>query len=152
MKIPFSDIAFVVAQFVLIVVYFFEVSFLQIVFPELIFWIGLALLIIGAFISLVAVLQLNIHLSPFPSPLPGSKLIQTGIFKFVRHPIYTGVFLSMFGFGILYDSGYKLIISLLLLILFYFKSIYEEIRLTEIFPEYPEYARYTGRFFPRIFK
>lgn len=152
MKIPFSDIVFVIAQFVLIVIYFFEIPSLQIVFPELIFWIGLALLIFGAFISLVAVLQLNIHLSPFPSPLPGSKLIVTGIFKFVRHPIYTGVFLGMFGFGILNDSVYKLIISLLLFLLFYIKSKYEEIRLAEIFPEYPAYAGRTGRFFPKVFK
>lgn len=152
MKIPGSDIIFVLAQFILIVVYFLEIQSLAIVFPELIFWIGLVLLIFGAFISLVAVLQLNIHLSPFPSPLPGSKLIDNGIFKFVRHPIYTGVFLGMFGFGIIYDSGYKMIISIVLFLLFYFKSTYEEKSLAQMFPEYPEYANRTGRFFPKIFK
>lgn len=152
MKIPFSDIIFVLAQFALIVIYFFEIQTLAVVFPEAIFWVGLALLIVGGFISLVAVLQLNIHLSPFPSPLPGSKLIDFGIFKFVRHPIYIGVFLGMFGFGILYDSGYKLIVSIMLLLLFYFKSRYEEKQLITMFPEYPEYAKQTGRFFPKIFK
>lgn len=150
MKIPGSDIVFVLAQFALIVIYFLEIQFLKIIFPEFIFWIGLAFLIIGSFISLVAVLQLNIHLSPFPSPLPGSKLIDTGIFKFIRHPIYTGVFLGLLGFGILYDSGYKLIISLFLFLLFYFKSKYEEKQLIRVFPEYFEYARKTGRFFPKI--
>lgn len=152
MRIPKVDILFVLSQFILFLLYVLEPQALKIFFPEAIFWFGLVCAIFGAFISVVAVLRLNVHLSPFPSPLPGARLIQEGVFRYVRHPIYSGIFLSFFGFSIIYDSGYKMAIAFILLVLFYFKSRYEEKRLTLMFPEYPKYARRTGRFWPKIGK
>ncbi len=150
MKIPFKDIIFLLLQFILIVAFAFEVDAMRIFFSETVFWVGFVMLVLGGFISLVAVLQLNIHLSPFPSPLPGSKLIQNGVFKFVRHPIYSGVLSAFFGIGLIADSGYKLVITGLMLILFYFKSQYEELKLEEMFPEYADYKLRSGRFLPRL--
>ena len=150
LKIPIRDMFFVVLQFILFVAYAFEINSMRVLFPELLFWIGVGMLFFGGLISVVAVLQLNIHLSPFPSPLPGSKLIQTGVFKYVRHPIYSGIVLAFFGFALIADSGYKLLIALFLLILFYFKSQYEELRLMELFPEYENYKLKSGRFLPKF--
>ncbi|MEM0517256.1 MULTISPECIES: methyltransferase family protein [Aequorivita] len=150
MRIPIADIVFVLLQFVLFVAFVFDVGSMRIYFPEWLFWIGVLLLILGALTTLIAVLQLNVHLSPFPSPLPGSKLIVTGVYKFIRHPIYTGIMIAFFGFAIIADSGYKLLITLLLIVLFYFKSKYEERRLAAIFPGYLEYKRKSGRFFPGL--
>lgn len=151
MRIPFKDIVFVLIQFGLFLAFFLEVETLQIEFPEYIFWLGIAVLLFGALLTTTAVLQLNVHLSPFPSPLPGSKLIQNGAYKFARHPIYTGILLSFLGYGLIVDSVYKLLIVTALFLLFYFKTIYEEKKLDNFFPEYSEYKKRTGRFFPRLF-
>jgi protein-S-isoprenylcysteine O-methyltransferase Ste14 len=132
------------------VAFVFDVGSLRIYFPEWLFWIGVVLLILGALTTLIAVLQLNLHLSPFPSPLPGSKLIVTGVYKFIRHPIYTGIITVFFGYAIIADSGYKLLVALILTVLFYFKSKYEEKRLIDLFPDYLEYKKKSGRFFPRL--
>ena len=137
-------------QFALFVAFAFEVGAMKILFPAFLFWIGVMLFILGAFITVVAVLQLNVNLSPFPSPLPGSKLLVNGIYKFIRHPIYTGIMSAFFGFALIADSGYKLVIAVLLFILFYFKTIYEEKRLVVMFPDYLEYKQRSGRFFPRL--
>ncbi len=150
MKIPLKDILFVLLQLLLFVAFVFDIESLTILFPIILFWFGVVIFILGVFITLVAVLQLNVHLSPFPSPLPGSKLIENGVYKFIRHPIYTGIILVFFGFAIISDSGYRMIISAVLFLLFYYKSLYEEKSLLEKFPSYLEYKNRAGRFFPSI--
>ncbi|MCZ4318655.1 methyltransferase [Aequorivita viscosa] len=150
MRIPFKDILFVLLQFAFFVAFVFEVGAMRIYFPEIVFWIGVGMLGLGALVTTIVVLQLNIHLSPFPSPLPGSKLIVKGVYKFVRHPIYTGIIMAFIGFAIIADSGYKLLVAILLALLFYFKSVYEENRLMEVFTNYSEYKKRSGRFLPKI--
>lgn len=148
MKIPSKDIVLVLLQFLLIVAFTLEIESMKYLFSVVLFWLGVVLFIFGALITTVAVFQLNVNLSPFPSPLPGSKLIENGVYKFVRHPIYTGLILAFFGYAIISDSGYKLLISTVLFLLFYFKTRYEEDMLIEKFPAYLEYKNRTGRFFP----
>jgi len=150
LKIPIKDILFVVLQFALFVAFAFEIGSMRIFFPVFLFWAGVFILVVGALITLVAVLQLNVHLSPFPSPLPGSRLIVNGVYKFVRHPIYTGIMMGFFGFAIIADSGYKLMVAAILSVLFYFKTIYEEKRMMEVYPDYAQYKQRAGRFFPKL--
>lgn len=110
--------------------------------------IGLILSFFGGLIILLALLQLNKNLSPFPTPKNNSTLLENGLYKYTRHPIYSGIILLFIGFSVYQNSWYKLLISLLLVILFYLKSVYEEQRLEQKFPEYKNYKTKTGRFFP----
>jgi protein-S-isoprenylcysteine O-methyltransferase Ste14 len=110
--------------------------------------IGLALTVFGGIIIILALLQLNKNLSPFPTPKDSASLLQNGLYKYMRHPIYTGIILLFLGYSVYQNSFYKLGISLLLVILFYFKSNYEELRLEQTFPDYKNYKTKTGRFFP----
>lgn len=151
MKIPPKDLLFVLIQFLIFIIYTLDFKSMKIVVPEVLFWFGVLIFILGTILIVVAVLQLNINLSAFPSPLADSKLIETGVFKYIRHPIYAGLILAFFGYAIVDDSGYKLLISVGLLIWFYIKSVYEETLLIEKFPEYVEYKKRAGRFFP-LFK
>jgi protein-S-isoprenylcysteine O-methyltransferase Ste14 len=111
---------------------------------------GLTIAVFGGIIITLALLQLNKNLSPFPTPKECSSLLQNGLYKYSRHPIYSGIILLFLGYSLYQNSGYKLLISLLLVILFYFKSNYEEQRLEQKFPDYKHYRSKTGRFFPWI--
>ena len=114
--------------------------------------VGLILGISGAIILVLSLLQLNTNLSPFPSPKKTSSLVQTGLYKFMRHPIYGGIILIGLGFGFYSFSSWKLLITFTLIVFFYFKSRYEEKLLIHKFPEYAEYKKSTGRFFTfRVF-
>jgi protein-S-isoprenylcysteine O-methyltransferase Ste14 len=99
---------------------------------------------------LVALLQLNTNLSPFPTPLSNAQLVTSGVFKISRHPIYTGILIFMFSISLWLGDGYKLSISLLTLTVFYFKSSYEESLLEATFKDYKIYKRKTGRFLPKF--
>lgn len=74
----------------------------------------------------LAILQLNKNLTPFPTPKEDGTLIQNGVYKFIRHPIYTGIILIAIGFGLFHQSLWEIFIGIVLWVLFYFKSSYEE--------------------------
>ena len=150
MKIGVKDIAYVGIQFLLFLAYLYDAPFLHFTLPSSVKDIFLGVSLIGIAIVLLSMMQLNIHLSPFPSPKKGSKLVQNGLYKFVRHPIYSGILVALFGYGVYTTSSYRLIISLALLVLFYYKSKYEEMRLQRNFSDYKSYQKTTGRFFPKL--
>ena len=77
------------------------------------------------------VIQLNKNLSPFPSPINGGELIDTGLYNYIRHPIYTSILSTLFGYGLYSASGYKILLTIALLVLFFYKSKYEEKKLGE---------------------
>ena len=150
MAVPKKDILYVGLQFVFFIAWFFEINTLNFRVSENLHKLALFGGGIGLVLVLAAFLQLNTNLSPFPSPKKGSKLVTGGVFVFARHPIYSGILFMAFGISIWLGSGYKLIVSALLYLLFYLKSNYEEQRLLETFPEYSEYRKNTGRFFPKF--
>lgn len=150
MKASKKDILFVLAQFILFAAWLFEIPGLRLNFPDDADWVNLILAGIGIVIIITAIFQLNKNLSPFPTPLENSELIVTGLFHYVRHPIYTGILMVTFFLAIYFNSGYKLIITVLLAILFYYKSEYEEAQLEKRYPGYTSYKAGTGRFYPRF--
>lgn len=110
----------------------------------------LILTIVGLFIVFGSVLQLRNQLSPFPNPSNNGVLITKGFYKISRHPMYSGVLLMAFSYALYACSFFKIIVSVGLLILFYFKSLYEEKLLSKQFSKYQEYKKRVGRFFPGI--
>jgi protein-S-isoprenylcysteine O-methyltransferase Ste14 len=150
MKIKIKDIVYVGIQFLLFAVYLFDVKKLRFELFEFIQFILLPFIVAGIAIILISLFQLNKNLSPFPSPKENSELITTGLFSKIRHPIYSGILLLAFSFALYQYSGFKILISFFLLILFYFKTGYEEKQLCLKFPEYQHYKMNTGRFFPKI--
>lgn len=147
-RLKAKDILFVSLQLLLFILFFLLPSQQGWQFPS---WVKVAFLVIaimGLLIAILALLQLRGNLSPFPRPVSEGTLIQTGLYKRIRHPVYTGLLLFFFGYAIWELSLFKLFIASLLLLLFYFKSSYEEKLLVEKFPEYREYKKRSYRFFP----
>ena len=150
MNLKAKDIAYVGLQFTLFLSFLLDYSLLRFRLPVWTDHLLLPLILIGAGVVILALLQLKTNLSIFPTPLKGSNLITHGLFKYTRHPIYSGILLSAFSLALYLGSSYKLIIAFLLLLLFYFKSSYEEKLLLQKFPKYHEYMKRTGRFLPGI--
>ena len=146
LKKPIKDYVFVMIQLLLFVAYFLPVLLYNLILPEWLNYSGLVVLGIFILFGITALLQLNSKLSPYPSPIDSSKLITNGAFAISRHPIYTALIFSGFGYAIYISSIYKILITLFLLVLFYFKSEYEEKLLSNKFSEYQDYQKRTRRF------
>ena len=151
MRLQSKDYLFVLVQFVLFGLFLLEIQALVTITPRWIRLSGIPIFIAGLVICGIAVLQLNRNLSPFPSPKSGSHLITNGVFRLVRHPIYSGILLGLLGGSLYYQSLYKMAISTLLMALFYFKTTYEEERLAAAFKDYHSYKAKTKRFVPFLF-
>lgn len=150
MAVPKKDKIFVALQFLIFIAWILPVEVWYIELSKNLRTLAFIIAVIGLVLVLIASLQLNTNLSPFPRPKKGAKLITGGVFAFARHPIYSGILFMAFGVSVWLGSGYKLTIGLLLYVVLYFKSSYEEQRLIEAFPDYPNYKRRTGRFFPKF--
>lgn len=110
--------------------------------------LGRALSLGGILLMIVAALGLGRALTPLPLPNGSGKLRTGGLYRLVRHPIYTG--LLAFAVGQAISGGSVLLVgsAVLLIALISVKARWEERRLVETFPEYPNYAAVTPRFIP----
>jgi len=78
-------------------------------------------------------------------------LVTTGPYSFVRHPIYSGLFVSLAAAGLVTANLLILLPTLALLILLYASIGEEETMLVERFGnEYREYMKRTPRFIPKF--
>ena len=58
---------------------------------------GVVLLLIAAGCGLAGVVSLGRNLTPFPKPSASTRLVKTGIYALMRHPLYTAVFCGSLG-------------------------------------------------------
>ncbi|MGH2908630.1 MAG: methyltransferase family protein [Solirubrobacteraceae bacterium] len=78
------------------------------------------------------------------------ELITTGPYRLIRHPIYTGLLLGMFGTALATDL-IGLIVAAALSGLFYYSATVEERNLTAAFPSaYPAYRETTKMLIPYL--
>jgi len=76
------------------------------------------------------------------------ELITSGPYRFVRHPIYSGLLIATLGTALL-DSLFGLIVVALLVVYFYYCGTVEERNLVTTFPKaYPEYKSRTKMLIP----
>ena len=111
---------------------------------------GVVVALGGIAVGLWAGGHLGGALTPSPNPRPGTRLVESGPYRWIRHPIYLGVCMSLVGAAVLFGSVAGLVLALALGVLFWFKAGYEESLLRLGVPGYPAYMRRVrGRLFPR---
>ncbi|HEX6535670.1 MAG TPA: isoprenylcysteine carboxylmethyltransferase family protein [Gemmatimonadaceae bacterium] len=78
-------------------------------------------------------------------------LIRTGPYRYVRHPIYTGMLLAFLGTAVAIGEWYGLLAFTLATSSFVLKSRMEERRLRATFPQYDQYRRETSALIPFVY-
>jgi len=112
---------------------------------------GVALTLFGLALAAWGFLSLGDALTPYPRPLDGATLHRQGAYRFMRHPIYTGVLLGAFGWALWWLSAYGALCALALAGFIDRKARREEIWLREKYPEYADYERRVRKFIPGLY-
>ena len=136
----FYEIILVFLQFFIISLHFFQWEFIpqkQIIqVSTLSYLVGFLIIIIAFIILLVAIKDLGRNLSPFPKPINNSNLVTTGIYRFMRHPMYYSLIFISFGVFLTKLSIYYLFLSSSLILIIKFKIALEEQYLNNKFKNY----------------
>lgn len=111
---------------------------------------GVALIAGGVALGIRGVVDLGRAMTPLPRPRDDAALVETGAYALVRHPIYGGLILASFGWGMVRASIVAVILAAALAVFFRMKSTHEERWLEKRYPGYPEYRARTRRFIPWI--
>ena len=137
------EIILVFLQFFIIILHFFRWEFIpqkQIIqVSSLSYLVGFLIIIIALIILLVAIKDLGRNLSPFPRPINNGNLVTSGIYRFMRHPMYYSLILISFGVFIIKLSIYYLFLSISLVLIIKFKIALEEQYLINKFKNYSLY-------------
>ena len=136
----FNELILVIFQFLIISLHFIKLEFLpkiEIINSNFIFsFLGLLIIIIASIIMFLAIKDLGSNLSPFPRPIANGNLITSGIYSFIRHPMYYSLILISLGVFIINLSFYYLFLTLTLTLVIKFKIILEEQYLNKKFKNY----------------
>ena len=102
---------------------------------------GLLVIVIGA-------MGLGRGLTATPLPNAHAQLRTGGLYRYARHPIYSGLLLTMTSITVASGSVFRLLTLGVLVLLITVKARWEEKRLTRRFEGYASYAARTPRFVP----
>jgi protein-S-isoprenylcysteine O-methyltransferase Ste14 len=103
--------------------------------------LGLAVMVIGA-------TGLGRGLTATPLPNAHAQLRTGGLYRYSRHPIYSGLILTMASVTVASGSAFRLLVLGALVLLLTLKARWEETRLARRFEGYADYAARTPRFVP----
>lgn len=102
------------------------------------------LLIVFAFLSLRGAIQIA------PEPKPGAKLVESGVYKYLRHPIYTGIVFCVIGLFLRTPTIWIGLANAVVIVFVFFKARFEEKLLLAVYPDYGAYRSRTWGLFPGL--
>ncbi len=107
-----------------------------------------ALLTVGLIIMVIGLVSLGRSFGIMPR---ARGLKQTGMYRWVRHPIYLGEFLAFTGMFALTISPVSTLVYIAFIALQSYRMIVEERTLTAAYPEYADYSARTARLLPGVY-
>lgn len=120
---------------------------------NLIGWLGLIFLVAGITIRWTAVYSLGKYFTGTVLIRNDHRLIRSGLYKYLRHPAYTGSLLAHLGIGLSFSNWYTLgLSSIPYLLAAAYRMRVEEQALREAFAvEYLEYSKTVKRLIPKLY-
>ena len=112
---------------------------------------GASLMVCGVVLGAAALRRLRPSITASGALKPEGALVTSGPYRFVRHPVYTAQMLLTFGWSLALGGWLTSLYAIALIVVLNFKSLKEERRLLQRFPEYRDYQSRTRKFVPFIY-
>ncbi len=120
--------------------------------PDSVRWFGVGIGILYVFGIYWLFSSIGSGITPTSATRKEHKLATNGIYKYIRHPLYTIGSSFIVAFGMMADNWFISMFGVLAFILMAIRTPKEEANLIEKFgDEYREYMKRTGRFLPKLF-
>ena len=127
-------------------------NYFKIRVPSFLIVITILLLILNIYYFYLIHKQLGDNWSPVLEIKVKQKLIKTGVYKYVRHPMYTQSWIWTLLQGIILTNYFVEICGIICWGYLYFTRVgsEEQMMIEEFGEEYIEYMKHTGRLIPKI--
>jgi hypothetical protein len=108
---------------------------------------SMILVLAGNIITLLGIVSLR---RSFSLMVEARKPVVTGLYAYVRHPLYVGEIVATTGVLVFRFSTANAFLFLMFVVGQVYRASLEEQKLLSVFPEYKIYRQSTGAFFPRV--
>jgi protein-S-isoprenylcysteine O-methyltransferase Ste14 len=114
--------------------------------------LGLTLFLIGAALRIGSILSLADQFTVWVSIQQDHELVTDKLYRYLRHPSYTGAIFTLLGWALVCRSAVGILIALLMSALLVSRLNAEEKLLLQAFPrDYADYIRRTWRLLPFVY-
>ncbi|HEX2347130.1 MAG TPA: isoprenylcysteine carboxylmethyltransferase family protein [Ktedonobacterales bacterium] len=119
---------------------------------DILFWLGVALIYAGITFRLYAIHTLGAYFTTAVAIAPQQTVIDSGPYRLIRHPAYTGVLIILLGFALTCTNWLSLLLipAGALLGLGYRMRVEERTLQEQLGKPYQEYMRHTKRLIPFV--
>ena len=116
------------------------------------FPLALVVVLLGLIVGFLALLENKLdNFNILPDIKEDGELVTTGIYAYIRHPMYSSVLLLMGGVTTFYPYMYEFVLYAILVVVLLLKLFYEESLWHKEDEAYKEYSKTTKRIIPYIF-
>ncbi|MDQ3819920.1 MAG: isoprenylcysteine carboxylmethyltransferase family protein [Acidobacteriota bacterium] len=114
---------------------------------------GLTLLLAGVIIRWVAIYTLGRYFTSVVMIKEDHRIIQRGLYKYLRHPAYTGTLIGHLGIGLSFSNWFTISFSSIpyLVAALYRMQVEEKVLKDSFGEEYVRYAKRTKRLIPKVY-
>ncbi|MBN1295055.1 MAG: isoprenylcysteine carboxylmethyltransferase family protein [Candidatus Latescibacteria bacterium] len=116
-------------------------------------YVGLFVIIAGMILRIIAIISLGKIFTVNLTIHRNQHIIKKGLYRFIRHPSYTGSLLSFVGLGLSFNNWASLaVIAIPVIASFIYRiNVEEKLMLQQFGHEYTEYRKKTKRLIPFIY-